>query len=209
MNIFEIENLFYLESNPTRISKLLFHYELYKMTKNLKGDIVECGVFKGSSLVRFITFTNIFKDKKKVFGFDTFGKFPSTERKEDKNFANKHNKNLGDSISVTKLNKKLGKKNLHNFKLIKGNILNTLEIFLNKNKNFKISLLHLDLDLYVPTKYALDLLYPCVVKNGIIILDDYKHVSGATRSVNEFIKKKKLKIKNLNFHKNQSFIIKR
>jgi hypothetical protein len=110
MNIFEIENIFYLNSSPNRISKLLFHYELYKMTKNLKGHIVECGVFKGSSLIRFITFTNIYKDKKKVFGFDIFGKFPSTNRKEDKNFADRHNKNLGNGISINILKKKLKKK---------------------------------------------------------------------------------------------------
>ena len=206
MNIFEIENLFYQNSSPNRISKLLFHYELYKMTKNLEGHIVECGVFKGSSLIRFISFTNIFKDKKKIYGFDVFGKFPSTNRKEDKVFADRHNKNLGDGISLKNLNKKLKRKKFINFKLIKGDILKTIDIFLKKRKKFKISILHLDLDVYVATKFALEKFYPYIVKNGIIILDDYKHVSGATRSINEFIREKKLKIRKLKFHKNQSYI---
>ena len=176
------------------------------MTKNLEGHIVECGVFKGSSLIRFISFANIFKDKKKIYGFDVFGKFPSTNRKEDKVFADRHNKNLGDGISLKNLNKKLKRKKFINFKLIKGDILKTIDIFLKKRKKFKISILHLDLDVYVATKFALEKFYPYIVKNGIIILDDYKHVSGATRSINEFIREKKLKIRKLKFHKNQSYI---
>ena len=33
--------------------KLLSHYEIYNMIKDLPGDILEFGVFKGSSLIRF------------------------------------------------------------------------------------------------------------------------------------------------------------
>ena len=62
--------------------------------------------------------------------------------------------------------------------------------------------------MFVATNFALEKLYPLVVKNGVIILDDYKHVSGTTRSVNQFLKKKKIKILKLKFHKNQSFFIK-
>tara|TARA_Y100000590_G_scaffold112183_1_gene127906 strand:- start:8493 stop:9128 length:636 start_codon:yes stop_codon:yes gene_type:complete len=209
MNVWKAENVFYQYSNVNRISKLLFHYELYKKIIKLEGNIVECGVFKGSSLIRFLTYVDLFEKKRRhVYGFDVFGKFPSTNRKEDKKFANKHNQNLGNGIDINKLSTLLSKKNLKNFKLIKGNILNTIEPFLKKKKKFKVSLLHLDLDLYVPTKFCLEKFYPYIVKNGVIILDDYKHVSGATRAVNKFIKKKKLKLQKLSFHKNQNFIIK-
>ena len=47
--------------------------------------------------------------------------------------------------------------------------------------------------MFVATNFALEKLYPLVVKNGVIILDDYKHVSGTTRSVNQFLKKKENK----------------
>jgi len=58
----------------------------------------------------------------------------------------------------------------------------------------KISLLHLDLDVYEPTRFALDTLYKNISKNGIILLDDYTHIKGATLAVDEFIKKNKLKV---------------
>ena len=58
----------------------------------------------------------------------------------------------------------------------------------------KISLLHLDLDVYEPTRFVLDALYKNISKNGIILLDDYTHIKGATLAVDEFIKKNKLKV---------------
>ena len=37
---FEYENNFYLSCDITRISKILAHYELYKMAENVPGEIV-------------------------------------------------------------------------------------------------------------------------------------------------------------------------
>ena len=67
MNIWNVENIFYQYSDVSRISKLLFHYELYKKIIKLNGDIVECGVFKGSSFIRFLTYTKLFEGKKEKF----------------------------------------------------------------------------------------------------------------------------------------------
>ena len=85
-----------------------------------------------------------------------------------------------------------------------------MPIFLKKIKNLKISFLHLDLDVYEPTKFVLNTLYNKVSKNGVILIDDYGQVQGATKATNEFLKKnKKLKIKTLKFDKRLKFIIKR
>ena len=72
--------------NGSRIGKLIIHYELFKMINGLPGDIVECGIFKGMSLIRFATFRNLFKmqNKKKILGFDAFGKFPEAKFEQDK-----------------------------------------------------------------------------------------------------------------------------
>ena len=71
MNKWNQENLFYLTSDKSRIQKLLDHNEIYKISK-IKGDIIECGVFKGVSLIRFLTFRDIDKSSKtqNVYGFD-------------------------------------------------------------------------------------------------------------------------------------------
>ena len=47
---FDYENNFYLSCDVQRMSKVLAHYELFKMTKDLPGSIVECVFSKGHLL---------------------------------------------------------------------------------------------------------------------------------------------------------------
>ena len=72
----------------------------------------------------------------------------------------------------------------------------------------KISLLHLDLDVYKPTYYALINLYNKVSSCGLILIDDYNLVLGATKAVDHFIKEKKLKLKKLNLFR-PTYLIKK
>jgi len=205
------ENNFYLKSDISRLSKLISHYEIYKKTQSVKGDIFEFGVFKGASLIRFLSFINLFekKNKKMVYGFDSFGKFPTNDSKRDNKFAKQHDSKIGLGISKSYLEKYLKKKKIKNFKLIKGDICKTLPYFLSRNKNIKISLLHLDVDVFKPTNLIINLLFKKISKNGIILVDDYSHVKGATKAIDIFLKKnKRLKIQKLKFKNRPSFIIK-
>ncbi|MDC0529779.1 macrocin O-methyltransferase [Pelagibacteraceae bacterium] len=210
-NIWDVENNFYLKSHVSRLKKAVCHYEVFKKTLDVPGFIIECGVFKGSSLIRFLTYRDLLKKtNKKVLGFDPFGKFPKQSIKEDNKFAKKHDKSSGLGISEKKLNFFLKKKNFINFKLVKGDIIKTLPVFLKKNKNIKISFLHLDMDVYEPTKFVLNKLFNKVSKNGIILIDDYGQVKGATKATNEFVKKAgKLKILKLNFNNRLRYILKK
>ena len=54
----------------------------------------------------------------------------------------------------------------------------TLPDFLKRINNLKISFLHLDLDVYEPTKFVLNKLYNRVSKNGVILIDDYGQIKG-------------------------------
>jgi hypothetical protein len=85
---FEYENSFYLSCDITRISKVLAHYELYKMVVDLPGALVECGVFKGASLVRFATFRELLGNpfSRRIIAFDTFGEYPETDYAPDMEF---------------------------------------------------------------------------------------------------------------------------
>lgn len=44
---FFYENGFYLTSSVNRIGNIITHYEIYKKSLGIPGDIVECGVFRG------------------------------------------------------------------------------------------------------------------------------------------------------------------
>lgn len=209
--IWEAENFFYLNSDISRLNKIITHYEIFKLTEKIPGKILEFGIFKGNSLIRFLSFRNLLNlSRKKVIGFDAFGDFPKQKINEDNKFAKNHDKYFGKGHSVTNIIKSLEKKKIDNFKLIKGNIMKTLPIFLKKQKNLKISFLHLDLDVYEPTKFVLNTLFKKISKNGLVLIDDYGKIKGATNATDEFLKKnRKLRLQTLEFNKTLKFFIKR
>ncbi len=214
-NIWEVENVFHFYSDPSRIRKIVCHYEIFKKTIKVPGEIVECGVFKGNSLLRFLIFRDLIfrnkKLKKHLYGFDVFGKFPKQNNNKDNKFANSHNKKIGFGINYKKIKSNLKKKKFKNFTLIHGKIENTLNPFLKKNRNIKISFLHLDLDVYQPTMMALRNLYDKLSKGGIVLIDDYGQVDGATKATKDFFKERRIKnrMENLSFDKRLMFLQKR
>ena len=55
----------------------------------------------------------------------------------------------------------------------------------------------------------LEKLYNNVVRGGIILLDDYKHIDGATLAVNDFFKKKNVDIIKISKLGRPSYIVKK
>ena len=213
---YEYENGFYLTSQLSRVSKLITHWELYKKIVNIPGEVLEFGVYKGASLIRFSTFREMLESQysRKVIGFDSFGEFPLTQSTEDNEFIEKFINAGGNGISKEELEYALKEKGIFNFELVAGDILKTLPEYLEKNPELRISLLHIDVDVYEVTKEILELLFDRVEKDGVIILDDYNSVSGATIAINEFFENKKVetgieyKIEKLPYYSVPSFVVK-
>jgi hypothetical protein len=215
-DVWDAENVFHLKSDPSRLKKILAHYELYKRIEDVEGAFLEFGVFKGASFLRFITFSEIFAGSKsasrKFFGFDSFEKFPRDDLKlsSDNDFISRFEEASGDPISDTVLNEIISNKqfkNPSNIKLVKGNVFESLPKFLSENPDLKIAALHLDMDVYEPTKFCLDELFPRLEHNGIIICDDYNQVEGATIAFDEFANEFGRKIEQTEFSKTPYFII--
>ncbi len=210
MDIWDIENKFYWYSDLQRVQKSIAQYEIYKKIINLPGAFVELGVYKGCSLIRFATYRNILENdySRKFYGFDTFGKFPLEEVKleSDEKFVEQFTKGGGESISKDKLEEILNKKKISNFELIKGNIFKSLPKFLESNKELKIALLHLDMDTYEPTNFALSLLSKRMIKGGVIVVDDYNSVYGATKALDEYCEKNSLRIKKMSYYNVPAYI---
>ena len=196
MNAFKLYNELIESKNLDRLQKIFTRYDLFKKTIQTPGDIVECGVFKGTGQIFWLKLLRIFDEHsmKKVIGFDTFSNFPKSILKYEKKEANKFLKETGyKETTIKEINKKIDKIGLKNrSELIKGDIIKTSTEYVKKNKGFRISLLNLDLDTYEGTKTALENFYPIVSKNGIIVLDEYgKRGWGETDAVDEFFKNKK------------------
>ena len=74
------------------LKRFLTLYEIYKNLLNVKGSIVELGVFRGFSLTSWAKLSAIMEPEnliRKVYGFDTYEGFPNIHEK-DKNLNYDH-----------------------------------------------------------------------------------------------------------------------
>lgn len=209
---FEYENDFYLSCDNSRLGKFIAHYELFKRIIGKSGAIVECGVFKGTSLVRFAGFRQLLdkQDVRKVVAFDTFDNFPATNFSPDKKLRDKLIADAGSqSISTVQLMETLRhKKSAVDIELIAGDINQTVPKYMARHPKLKIALLNVDVDLYEPSVTILKYLYPRVISGGVVMLDDYGVFGGETKAVDEYFKGKKIKIKKFPFSATPSYFIK-
>jgi hypothetical protein len=211
-NYWDYENGFFWYSSPNRLAKTIAHFELYKSIVNLPGVVLECGVFKGTSLIRFLTYRHILEatHSRSVFGFDMFGKFPRHDDADqnDIKFIEGFEGSAGDGLAINNLSKILDKKGIsENLELIGGDITQTLPSFLEENPQLKIALLHIDVDVYDPTRVILEQCWDRIVSGGIIVLDDYATVAGETKAVDEFLKRHKgIKVEKLSISHIPSYI---
>ncbi len=206
MNIFKAYNYLIESEDTSRLKKIFARYELFKRTITVPGDIIECGVFKGTGHIFWLKLLKIFDEHsiKKVVGFDTFQNFSKSILDYEKKSARKFTKeaNYKNNVSIKEINEKISKLNLlDRSELVKGDIIKTAKKYVNNNKGFKISLLNLDLDTYEGTKSALNAFYKKISKKGVIILDEYgKRGWGETDAVDEFLSKhKELEIKTIEY----------
>lgn len=205
----EYENGFHLTCDITRVSKILAHYELYRMTAAMPGAIVECGVFKGASLARFAAFRDLFGNpySKQLIGFDTFGPFPAAGFAPDEDARERFVGAAGDqSIGVEEMMEVLRRKGVErNVELVAGDITETVPAYVAEHPELRISLLNLDTDIYEPAVTILEHLYPRIVPGGVLILDDYGTFPGESAAVDEYFQGT-ARIEKLEFAMTPSFI---
>ena len=103
-SMFDYETYFHLTMNEERLGKFLVHYEAMKIAKNIPGEVVECGVFKGTSFMRFALLRNLLGGERstRLLAFDTFSNnYPNSKFKEDK-VQRKHWIKTAGSASIGK-----------------------------------------------------------------------------------------------------------
>jgi hypothetical protein len=204
------ENGFYWFGEPSRISKLLAHHDLYRSIAGLPGDVFELGVYKAASLIRFATFRQIFENdqSRKLVGFDAFGNFPrdGLALESDHSFIARFEDAGGDGLTRAEVAELLAAKGFSNIALEEGNVFDTLPAYLERCPATRIALLHLDMDVREPTAFALETLWDRIVPGGLVVIDDYNSVAGATDAVDAFIAGRGLKLEKLSHYYVPTFI---
>ena len=187
----------YSMSTPTNHWAIIQSIKYIK-NENIDGDIIESGVFKGGNLILFKKMIDELSLNKKIYAYDPFEGMPNPGKYDkdlkDVDASSIYDKKKSEEISWNFSSLEEVKKNISKFKIdtnkdfffIKGKVENTLRI--NSNLPNKISLLRLDTDFYNSTKIELEILYPKLVKGGVLIIDDYGHWKGSKKAVDEYFK---------------------
>jgi hypothetical protein len=214
-NVHKIYNDFSFMADLSRMRKLLVHYYLFNETKNIPGNICEFGVFNGSSLFQFLKFKKIFipNSQKKIVGFDFFDNEVKIENKDDSVHMNELYKSAhfeGKSLEhFYEQAEKLGFIRHKDVEFVVGDVTYTLTNYLKDKPGFRISLLHMDLDVGEPTYYVLNKLKKYLIPGSIIVFDEY-NLDKWTESdgVDLFLKENpSLKLEQLSFAEYPSAII--
>ena len=175
----------------------------YIINNNISGSIVECGVWRGGSMMAVAHTLKDMGIERELYLYDTYAGM-NEPTKEDLNVKGKEASNIFESKKISESSSdwcycslEEVKNNLYStgynknkIQFIEGKVEDTIP----KKIPDKIALLRLDTDWYKSTKHEMIHLFPLLEENGILILDDYGYWEGAKQAVDEYIKEKNIKI---------------
>lgn len=173
--------------NPNKHSNISLVLDAIVATDAVPGDIVECGVYRGSSLATFGLKVRGLGLDKKVWGLDSFRGFPLSSEEDliDGLLPEKSQPSYWADTSEELVRNLIHQLSLDDIVNIVGGYFEDTCPSLPVET---ISVLWLDCDLYGSYKTCLKYLYPKVSRGGHIIFDEYysKKYPGARLAVDEF-----------------------
>lgn len=218
-SVYDSFNGFILSSDRNIFNKLYSRIKFYEMTKHLMGDIVECGVFKGSGILTWLKILEMNEPNsiKKVIGFDFFNPDfvddlqDEVDRELMKQVFDRCKELEKNELTVEGVRNKIALAgfNDNKYDLVAGDIALTSKSFLKDKPGLRISILYLDLDLGDPTYDTLNNLWDRVVDGGIVVLDEYAyHGWSESNGVDKFVKEHGLIIYPTNVKTPTAYIVK-
>ena len=200
----EIDEKFH-QLNIGNIGNVVYWWKFFEMIKNVPGDIVECGIGRGRSLI-IISALNQMLDENEggsrhIYGYDSFEDGFPEPTSEDASIRNPKKGEWSNSPSgkyqytidfiKTVLSSSGVSVDINDLTLTKGFFNESLL----QHPKKQIALLHLDGDLYQSYKAPLEILFDRVSSGGIIVFDDFlakndkdESFPGARLAVKEFLK---------------------
>ena len=169
-------------------------YELYRLarqTRQVAGEIVEVGVWRGSTAAPIAQAS----PQKVVHLFDTFAGVAKNDSERDTLYSGGEHADTDEQI-VNDLFGKLGQRCEIHPGVFPDDTFSCLPA--------RVSFAHIDVDSYGSVKESFAAIWPNVQQNGIVVFDDYGFFGceGATQAVNEIVAlhANDLFIHNLNGH---------
>ena len=190
--------------NSSNILNVIYWWEYFQKTSSVDGDIVECGVGRGRSLITLMSINSLVANiktdySKKIYALDSFKGFPDPSEK-DISLRNVKKGEWSESpnqqfkYSPKSLKKVIELANLDDeVEIVKG-FFDKTTVSLSVDK---ISILHLDGDLYESLLVPLNNLWHKISIGGIVVVDDFisdehfkvnEKFPGARKAISEFMK---------------------
>ena len=183
-------------------------WSLYKsiehiVKNNIPGDIVECGVWNGGSiLLAAMALVHFGDTSRKLYLYDTFSGMPRPDD-IDKTWdgtpalptwesakANGQTWGYGGTVDMVRDVLRKSDYPAEKFIFVQGMVEDTIP----ETRPAKISILRLDTDFYQSTLHELVHLYPLLNSGGILIIDDYGVYQGSRKATDQYIAEARLPI---------------
>jgi len=186
----------YTMTSSERINALI-EATKYIVKEKIDGAFVECGVWKGGSVMAMALTLKELGEVRELYLYDTFSGM-SAPSDVDGDAAQEifsktctsENSSKWNVSPIEEVEKNIFETGYPREKchFIKGKVEDTLPTIIPQ----QIALLRLDTDFYDSTKHELTHLFPRVSPRGVIIIDDYGRWPGAKKAVDEYIAEKEL-----------------
>jgi hypothetical protein len=173
--------------SPASAANIKIILNLVKSVTHLDGDLAECGVYRGRTLIPMGLYLAQNNLPKKLYGFDSFEGFGNLDRggPAENAYIQAHGFDCADTSYeiVRQMVDRFGLSD--RAVLIKG----FFEKTLHNAAWTRFCFVHLDVDLYDSYRTCLRFFYERMVPGGIILLDEYNDPPwpGCNRAVDEFL----------------------
>jgi hypothetical protein len=216
---YDYYNNFIFDKNTSIFHKMASRIEFFNRVRNVPGDIIECGVFKGAGVALWgkLLVMNSPHDSRKVLGFDFFSRNTCIDSMENDQETKSMEKVFSrcepqdSEISVEGVTSSLLKSGIprHKFELVPGNLTQTSRQIVEDKPGLRIALLYMDVDVEEPTYAALNAFWDRLSIGGIIVFDEYAvHAWSEACAVDRFIKEKGLRLHKTNVVAPTAYVIK-
>ena len=193
---------------PTGAANINILLAMIDRTISIAGDVAECGVFRGATLVPMAIHLKQRGCAKRLLGFDSFEGYDSSIMLDiSMDAPDEPCKRVGAfrNTSRSVVLEKLRRFDADNVTLIPGFFRDSLP----RCGDRRFSLVHLDLGIYQAYKECLEFFYPRMSPGGIILSNDYNKPPwpGCNKAVDEFLTGKPEKLQLVEMDNYQRFYI--
>lgn len=184
----------YTMTSPERIAALVEAVR-YVSRHSIPGDVVECGVWRGGSMMAVAQTLLDLGDLRRLHLFDTFdGMPPPAEIDRDRTgsaaadlmaSSDKETSSVWARSPLDEVRRNL-RGTGYPEELVQF-VVGRVEETVPARAPDTIAILRLDTDWYESTRHELVHLFPRLSVGGVLIIDDYGHWEGARKAVDEYL----------------------